>query len=304
MFTRRCHDRRMFLSPFGDPSRGHTPEESENFYGYTVARAVQKYDTAFHAGTQMGTHHHLNTTDRHGNRSGFKNSVHRNLAVGLVNKRFGRFDGVWSSDRGCDTVTPSDDETLEDLAYTDCNPVTSKLVKWAHLWPGFTTYGWRFGETRVFKRPDYYDPDNPDNPETIELTRVRPDIFPELTDDELFDKLMQRCREIQLAKQAELKANNERFVGLKKLAKTKWWRRAKTPEQRFTIIPTVASSQKAKRIAELKRNGRWRAHYAKKRGDFKAGHAPRFPYGTNFLHRIYNVPTATAEEDDIWDKPP
>jgi hypothetical protein len=305
MLTRRCHDRRFFVSPFGDPRRGHTVEQSENFYGYTVARAVVIYDTAFHGATQMGNHHHNNVTDQHGNRSRYKNSVHRNLAVGLVNARYGRFDSVWSGGGGCDTVTPSADQTLEDLAYTDCNPVTAGLVKWAHLWPGFTTYGWRFGETRVFKRPDwYYDPKNPDNPETIELTRVRPNIFPELTDDELFDKLMKRCREIQIAAQAELKAQNRRFVGLKKLAKTKWWKRAKTPEARFTRIPTVASSQKQLRIAELKRNRVWRHRYGIERSKFKRGCKVLLPYGANFLRDIYNVPTGSIAADDIWNKPP
>ena len=163
MITRRCHDRRFFLSAFGDPRKGHTPEETSNFYGYTVARAVKKYGALFHGGVQMGDHHHNNITDRLGNRPGYKNSVHGNLARGL-NARFGRFDSVWSGGGSCDTVTPSDDKTLEDMAYSDCNPQRAGLVKWGYLWPGFTTYGWRFGETRVFKRPDwYYDPKKPDS---------------------------------------------------------------------------------------------------------------------------------------------
>ncbi len=69
-------------------------------------------------------YHHTSVTDRLGNRPGFKNSVHGNLARGL-NARFGRFDSVWSGCGSCDTVAPTDDESLEDLAYTDCNPVTS-----------------------------------------------------------------------------------------------------------------------------------------------------------------------------------
>jgi len=37
MSTQRCHDRRMFLGPYGDPTKGHTPEQTGTFYGYTVA---------------------------------------------------------------------------------------------------------------------------------------------------------------------------------------------------------------------------------------------------------------------------
>ncbi|MFN3186649.1 MAG: hypothetical protein ACE37F_31905 [Nannocystaceae bacterium] len=245
-----------------------------------------------HSATQMGNHHHTSITDVHGNRPNFKNSLHGNLARGL-NARFGRFDSVWSGAGSCDTVAPSDHESLDDLAYADCNPVTSGLVKWAHLWPGFSMYGWKFGESRTFRRPDwYYDPDNADNPESITLTRVRPNIFPELDDEQLFDKLMARCREIQLAKQAEYKAKKWRFMGLKKLAKTKWWRRAKSWEDRFTQIPTVAASDKTKRIAQLERDAQWRAKYAKGRDDFKAGRPAEFPYGSYFLPKTYNVPVA------------
>ena len=292
LVTRRCHDRRFFLSPFGDPRKGHTAEQTTNFYGYTLARAALKYGTQIHAACQMGDHHHLSITDVLGNRPNFKNSVHGNLARGL-NGRFGRFDTVWSGGGSCDTVAPSDHQSLDDLAYTDCNPVTSGLVKWAHLWPGFTTYGWRFGETRTFKRPDwYYDPENPDNDETITLTRVRPPVFLELSDDELFDKLMARCMEIQRAKQDEYDAQNRRFMGVKKLAKTKWWKRAKSWEDRFTQIPTVAASDRSKRIAQLKRDAKWRAEYAEQRENLRAGQPTKLPYGAYLLPRIYGVPMA------------
>lgn len=292
LITRRCHDRRLFLSPFGDPRKGHTPEEMENFFGYTMARAVLKYGVDMHAGMQMGNHLHTSITDVLGNRPNFKNSVHSNLARGL-NARFGRFDSVWNGNGSCDTVAPSDEQSLEDLAYADCNPVTAGLLKWAHLWPGFTTYGWKFGESRTFKRPDwYYDPDNPDNPEYITLTRVRPPIYPELTDDELFAKLMARCMEIQRAKQAEYKEQNRRFMGPKKLAKTKWWKRAKSWEDRFTQIPTVAASTKTKRIAQLKRDAKWRCEYAEQRANVKAGRPAKLPAGAYFLPRIYGVPVA------------
>ena len=293
MITRRCHDRRFFLTPCGDPRKGHTSEETANFFGYTLARAVKIYGVSFHGAAQMGNHHHTNITDRLGNRPNFKNSVHTNLAKGL-NARFGRFDSVWSGGGSCDTVTPSDDDTLEDLAYSDCNPTCAGLVKWGHLWPGFSTYGWRFGETRTFKRPDwYYDPKNADNPQSIELTRTRPDIFPELSDDELSDKLLERCAQIERKAQAEMKAENRRFMGLQKLAKTKWWKRAKSPEKRFKTVPTVASSQAGKRRKELRKNEDWRREYAGQRDEYRAGRPATFPAGSYFLTTIYGAAVDT-----------
>jgi hypothetical protein len=291
--TRRCNTRRLFLNPHGDPRRGHTAEEVANFYGYTTARAILKYGPLFHGACAMGNHHHQDITDVRGVRPNFKNSVHSCMARG-INCYLGRFDSYWSHDRSCDTVSDTDEETLEDLAYTDCNPVQAGLVKWGHLWPGFTTYGWRFGETRVFKRPRwFYNPNNPDNPPELELTRVRPPgIFPELTDDELSDKLMARCREIERAKQDKMKRQNRRFMGLKKLAKQKWWDEAKSWEERYNLQPKVASSDKWRRIAAIQANRHWAAQYAEARELHIAGFDAVFPHGTWFLREHYNVRVA------------
>lgn len=294
--TRRCHDRRLFLTPAGNGKKDYTAADIRNFYGYTLGRGLLKYGGHMHAACCMGNHHHLDKTDTLGCCPNFKNSVHGNLARGL-NARLGRCDSFWSGGRSCDTVTPTDEETLNGLAYTDTNPVKDGLVKWGHLWPGFTTYGWRFGETRTFRRPTwYYDPENPDNPETVTITRERPAIFLELSDDELFDKLMLRCREIELAKHAEMRKKGRRFMGLKKLLKSNWRARATSWEDRYTLEPKVASSDKWKRIAALQCNRHWARAYAKARAEHKAGGKPVFPYGTYLMRVRYNVAVA--------DKPP
>lgn len=291
--TRRCHDRRMFLHPFGDRRKAHTAKQMVQFYGYTTARAVLKYKVLFHGAEQMGDHHHQDITDKLGNRPNYKNSVHTNLAKG-INARLGRFDALWSPGGSCDTETQSDEETLYDLAYTDVNAVEAGLVKWGYLWPGFTTYGWRFGETRVFRRPDwYYDPKNRDNPPEVELTRVRPPgIFPNLSDDELSEKLMQLCRELEVDKQRRMREENRRFMGVKKLMKQQWWRKAVSTEERFTLKPTVASSDDERRAAALEALRLWREQYAKQREAFRQGLDPIFPYGTYMLRVIYNVRVA------------
>lgn len=283
----------MFMSPFGDPAKGHTAEATANFYGYSVARSRRLYGFAFHGACQMGNHHHLNVTDRLANRPYFKNSIHSVLARGF-NARFARFDSFWSGGGSCDTVTPSDEQTLKDLAYGDINPVAAGLVKWGDMWPGFTSYNWRFGETRTFVRPDwFFDPSNPDNPETVTLTRVRPNIFPELSDDELSDRLADECRKLEVKVQMEMKEQNRRFVGLKKLAKTKWWRRAKAPEQRFKTVPTVASSQAELRTAELARNKVFEEEYGEAREKFIRNEPVEFPFGSFMLPQIYGVPVLT-----------
>jgi hypothetical protein len=56
------------------------------------------------------------------------------------------------------------------------------------------------GESRTFKRPaGYFDPDNPDNPEEVTITRVRPKIFVQLSDGELFELRSSRTRSANAA---------------------------------------------------------------------------------------------------------
>lgn len=278
----------MFLATGADP------EEIRNFYGYVLGLALERYGMELHAGIQMGDHHHVDTNDVHANLPAFKNSLHSNLARGLNAKR-GRFDGLWTPGGSCDTCTASDDETLEDLVYTEVNPVRAGLVKWASRWPGFTTHGWRFGETRTFKRPDWYcDPDNPDNPPEISITRVRPDIFPELSDDELYDLLMARVRERELAKQAQMRRDGRRFKGEQKLAKEQWDRPATSWEDRFTLTPKVAASCRWKRQVQIQRNREWERAYAEAREAFRRGERPVFPAGTYWLRLHAGVAVAQA----------
>lgn len=286
--TRRCSERRLFLST------GAETEKIRNFYGYALGLSLQRYGVAFHAGNQMGNHHHSDVTDTQGNLPNFKMSLHANLARGL-NARRGRFERFWSGGGSCDTCQPTDDEMLEDLAYTETNPVEAGLVKWASRWPGFTSHGWRFGETRTFKRPDwYFDPNNPENPAEVSITRVRPNIFPELSDDELFDKLMARIRERELAKQKQMAVDGRRFMGEQKLAKDRWDRRATSWEDRFTIVPKVAASSRWERLAQLQRNRRWECEYALRREELHAGGKPVFPQGTYWLRLHAGVPVANA----------
>lgn len=272
---------------------GKTPEEIENFCGYTYGIALERYQHKLHAATTLGNHHHLDTRDTLGNTPNFMDSVHANLARGINAKR-GRFEHFWSSDGPCVTRQPTDDETLEDMVYTLTNAVKDGLVKWGHRWPGFTTYGWRFGETRTYKRPDwYYDPDNPDNPEEVQITLERPDIFPELSDDELFELLMKRVRERELEIQAEMRKEGRRFMGEKKLRRQHWNRAPKSYEDRFTITPKVAASSRWLRLAQLQRDRDWEAEYAEARAKLIAGDRDAlFPEGTYWMRLHAGVKVA------------
>ncbi|MFO7562778.1 MAG: hypothetical protein R6X02_09070 [Enhygromyxa sp.] len=133
-----------------------------------------------------------------------------------LNALRGRNGTFWGGGKPCDTRRATDDDSLGDLVYTLTNPVKDGLVKWARLWSGFSTIGWKFGETRIFERPDWFFDENGDMPKEVSLTLVRPPIFSELDDDERYQKLVARVR---LEIQREMRVEGRRFMGLRKLAK-------------------------------------------------------------------------------------
>jgi putative transposase len=283
--TRRCLGRLLLLSP------GDKPKDLTNFIGYCLAYAAERYGIQVHASVWMSNHHHTDVTDPHGNLVAFKQLLHSMIARGR-NARIGRQDTFWSGDDACDTRRPTDDESLGDLVYTLTNPVKAGLVKWGRLWPGFTTAGWKFGETRTFKRPSWFFDERGEMPDMVSLTLARPPIFSELDDDALYGKLVAdvRAREIEI--QRELGEKGRRFMGLKKLTKQHWNQVPRSFEERFTITPKYAASSKWLMLAELQRDREWERLYANARALLRAGKPAMFPAGTYWMRRFAGVAVA------------
>ena len=283
--TRRCIGQVLLMSPSKDG------KQLANFIGYCLAHAAAVYGIQVHASMWMSNHHHTDITDPHGNLPLFKQLLHSMIARGR-NAQLGRHDSFWSGDEACDTRRPTDEESLGDLVYTLANPVEAGLVKWGRLWPGFHTLGWRFGETRTFKRPDWFFDDKGTMPEEVSLTLVRPRIYPELDDNALYDKLMAQVRERELELQRGIRKDGRRFMGLRKLAKQPWNCAPKSFEERFTITPKVAASSKWLVLAELQRDRDWERRYAEARALLRAGQVAVFPLGTYWLRCFAGVRVA------------
>jgi len=289
MVTRRTLERRMFLLPDNE-----TAADVERFLGYTLGVALMEHGQQLHAVMTMSNHHHTNVTDVEATLPAFKNTFHAFVARG-INARRGRFDGFWSADPPCDVQQLTDEETLKDIVYTYTNPVEAGLVKRVRGWPGFSTYGWKFGEVRRYRRPAwFYDPANPDLPESVEITLVRPDIFPELSNDALWELIQHRVGEREREIHAEMAKKGRRFMGTKKLMKQRWNRAAKSREERFTLTPKVSSTCKWARIAHLERNEEWERDYAAAREKKLEGKNPLFPYGTYWMGRFAGARVAAA----------
>jgi hypothetical protein len=285
--TRRCVGELMFLAP--GPSG--EAKQLENFVGYCLAYAAARYGIQVHASLWMSNHHHTDVSDPDGNLVEFKQLLHSLIARGR-NAQLGRNDSFWSGGQACDTRQPTDSESLGDLVYTLTNPVKAGLVKWARLWPGFKTTGWRFGETRTFKRPEGFFDEKGEMPDEVSLKLVRPPIFPELDDDALYRKLMEEVRRRELEIQREFRQENRRFMGLIKLAHQSSTCAPRRFEERFAVTPHVAGPSKWSILAALQRDREWERQYAAARELWLAGEPAVFPAGTYWLRRFAGVDVA------------
>jgi hypothetical protein len=248
-----------------------------------------------HAAVFMSNHYHIDVTDPHAKLPRFKQLLNSLIAraVNATRKPRARFGGFWDRDAACDTHRPSDDETFLDLAYTIANPVTAGLVRHAAIWPGLTTAGWRFGETRSFKRPkEFFDPKT--MPAEVSLTLVRPHVYPHLSDDQVYARLEAEVRRRELETEAKFRRESRRVVGVQKLRKQRWGGAPKSFDERFTVAPQVAASCKWKRLAQLLRNREWERLYAEARARLLAGVDVVFPAGTFQLRATAGVAVATC----------
>ena len=282
--TKRCEERRFHLAP------GEHPDDLIGLVGYCLAYCAQRFEIEIHAAVFMSNHFHVDLTDPHANLVDFKRTFNSFLARAL-NALHGRFGSVWDREAACDTQRPTDDESFMDLVYTLTNPVTAGLVRHARLWPGFTTAGWRFGETRSFRRQRWFF-DAEEMPAAVELTLVRPHVFEELSDDELFSRVEAEVRRREREVQVEFRRTNRRFVGLEKLRSVRHDRTPRSSEPRFGVTPRVAASCRWKRLAQLQRDREWERQYALARADLLAGIDAVFPAGTFMLRRLARVAVA------------
>lgn len=283
--TRRCLERRLLLAP------GEEPERLRDFIGYCLAYTARKYGIQIHAAVVMSNHYHVDLSDPRGQLPAWKQLFNSLLARG-VNALRGRFDSFWSCDQPCDTRRPSEDDALADLVYTITNPVEAGLVKWSEQWPGFTTAGWRFGDTRSYRRPEWFFDPQGSMPEEVSLILVRPPIFRELDDEALFEKLSAGVRDRERRAQAKLRAEGRRFMGGNKIAKQSWRRASTSFEPRFGQAPKVAASSRWLQLAELQRDRDWERQYARARRLWRRGEDAVFPAGTYWLRCFAGIAVA------------
>ncbi|MDH3622226.1 MAG: transposase [Myxococcales bacterium] len=282
--SRRTTRRHFLLNP--DLSR-----QMEQAYWYCLAHAAQLHGVLVHAACLMSTHSHEVVTDVRGELPRFLQTFHRNLA--LCTKAYRGWPEEVFNKRSSGAhalVTP--EAMIESIAYLIANPVEALAVRYAKDWPGAHTLPAHIG-TRVIRaeRPaHYFDPNNPEWPEVIELRLQMPvalelDYGAELARE----RITERVRERQHQAWNKAKRTGMAFVGPRRVLRLAHTKRAKSYEVFGSLNPQFAAAGHRSAATEaVKRLRAFAAQYQRALARWTAGdRSVCFPEGTWWM-RVYH----------------
>ncbi len=278
--TRRTAQRQFLLLP---------TTVTREVFGYCLGLALERFRIRLHAVTVLSNHYHADVTDPYGELPDFKHLLNM-LVARAMNAHWGRFENFFASDSPSDVELATPAEVLDRMVYTLTNPVKDRLVRRGTDWQGLTTYGLRFGAKLVFQRPKAFFDDAGGLPEQVVIEVSRPDILPELSDEELFRLLMRKVKAREREVVAAAKHEQKRFLGMRRVLRQRPTDTPRSREPRFNLNPRVASRSKWQRIAALQRDQRWLEAYREAYERFCAGMRDVvFPHGAYLMRVRFGV---------------
>lgn len=224
--TDRRTTRRYFL---------FTPNERKQLepaFWYCLAVCAAKHGIIVHAALLMSTHIHLVYTDPHGVQPDFKRDFHRLFAL-CVKAVLGWPEEVFNGNRAGEHEPLSEEALIDDLGYLIANPPTAFAVRYAKDWPGPKTLPQDIGRRviRVERPTCYFDPDNPEWPDVVELRFEMPGVLTaKYGDDEARRLIAENVKARERQALAESKANGIPFKGARRVQRTPHTARARSYE--------------------------------------------------------------------------
>ncbi|PRP90183.1 Transposase IS200 like protein [Enhygromyxa salina] len=285
---------------------------------FVLAYTCSKYPVSIHEVVYMSNHFHVLMTAHTKCLPDFMEDLNS-----LASRALNALRGISGTniEKGYCLVEPQDAEKLlEHAVYTLANPCESDLVTKARHWKGVTTARMRYGDEIVVQKPTYglwarsgaakgrkparrrkrrdaRTPSKRDRsiiPNTATLRLVRPDVRPELSDDELRDLVLERVAAREQKFEALRQRKGKKVLKMRNVSKQHW---AAMPgaEDLFGVRPTVSATDKWKRIAALQRKQMFEAAYAEARERWLDGERDvEFPQGTWLMWRRYAARCAGA----------
>ena len=279
---------------------------------YALGVTLEKYREAgklvLHEFEFMSNHYHLLGTDLDACLPDFVRDLNSLLAREL-NALRGMGGKNFEPGYGLVQVV-GDERLVEHAVYTLANPVAAFLVSRSRHWRGVSSLRMKYGKSVEVTKPKLglWSGKNAHAkrskskrsgragyagrsklPEIANLTIDRPDIMPNLSDDELRNLILERleAREAELA--AERRRRRIEVVGRRR-AESVHHLAIPGPEEMFSRNPTVSGTTREEREAQLRvRDAFLQAYYAA-RDAFRAGNRDAvFPYGTWMMRRIWKA---------------
>jgi len=243
--SRRTTRRHFLLHP--DEAR-----QMEQVYWYCLAYAAKLHGVLVHAACLMSTHAHEVITDVRGEYPRFLETLHRNLA--LCTKAYrGWPEEVFNKKSTGVHALVSPEAVLESIAYLIANPVEAGAVRYAKDWPGAHTLPTDVG-TRIIrvKRPKhYFDAENPQWPEELELRLEMPvalelDYGAELARA----RIAERVRAKQHDAWNEARRTGRAFIGPRRVLRLPHTKCARSSEAFGSLNPQFAAAGNRAAAAE------------------------------------------------------
>jgi putative transposase len=281
IISRRCTQRQFLLKP--------SPLLNAVFL-YCLAVAAEKYQVLVHCIDVLSNHYHATITDVLGNIPEFMAYLHK-LVAKCVNASLGRWENVWSVEQPSLVRLEDDQDVLRKMVYTMANPVSSFLVPYGDQWPGLRTRPADLlkGETEV-PRPSVFFREEGTMPKVAKLRLTRPDVFPELSDEEFVELLEQAVEEREAEIREQARKEGKRFLGLRRLRRQRHTDTPQSREPRRKLKPRVAAVNKWRRIESLQRLKEFIVAYREAWLRWKQGFADVvFPAGTYALAKHAQV---------------
>ena len=270
--TRRTTQREFWLKP---------TRQSTQIFLYCLAVAAEKTGVQLHCATVMSNHWHAIVTDPQMKVAEFYGWVHEYVAK-AVNCSLGRWENLWSTDKTSVIPLQSEEDILDKIAYTLCNPVSAYLIAKAQNWKGVWLY--RQGHSRTIQRPEVYFRSNGDLPEVAELKIHQPPSHENMRAQAYEKRVAAEVAQREQIIACEMQEAGQSFMGMDAVLRQAHSDKPKIFEPRRKLNPKFSAIDKWLRIDVIKRYKRFVSDYIQARDAFKAGNRDVFfPFGTYAL---------------------
>lgn len=273
--------------------------ETNNAFLYCLALATRKSGMSIVCLGTTSNHYHAIVVDKHGRLPEFLEHFHK-LFAKHQNCLRGRWEAFWATEQTSVVELADRDDVLAKMAYAIANPCSSHLVEKVHHWPGIESLSSIEKDLpMVAKKPSrFFDPDNGDLPDKVQLRFHRAPGFEHLKHEEYARLVREQVDQAVAKAAAERREKGIKLLGRKGVLRQHWSYSPNTREPRRSLSPRVACRNKWARMEALQRNRAFLDQYRDARAKHLAGVEVIFPPGTWWLCRYAGFTCAEIQAAD------